>query len=86
MGDNTTSGHKRRKPSADESPDKSYYILNRALDICGKCNKKCTPKAEAIQCDMCCTWVHAACDNVTREQYKAIKSLSPLANSSYVLL
>ena len=83
MAENNASGHKRRKPGSDDSPDKSYYVLNKSLDVCGKCNKKCSSKAEAIQCDMCCMRVHAACDNVTKEQYKAIKSLSPLRNSMY---
>ena len=83
MAENNASGHKRRKPGSDDSPDKSYYVLNKSLDVCGKCNKKCSSKAEAIQCDMCCMWVHATCDNVTKEQYKAIKSLSPLRNSMY---
>ena len=62
---------KIRKPGVDDSPDKSLYELNKTLDICGKCNKKCSSKAEAIQCDMCCMWVHAtvtmSLENNTRQ-------------------
>ena len=39
MAENNASGHKRRKPGSDDSPDKSYYVLNKSLDVCGKCNK-----------------------------------------------
>ena len=67
---------KRKKPNSEESPDKSYYILSKSLDTCGKCNKKCTSKGDAIQCDLCGTWVHAACEGITHEKYKAIKSLA----------
>ena len=79
MAENNTSSHKRRKPGVDDSPDKPFYVLNKSLDVCGKCNKKCSSKAEAIPCDICYMWVHAACDNVTREQYKAINPLRTVA-------
>ena len=45
--------------------------------------QKCTSKGEAIQCDLCCVWVHAVCEGITRDQYKAIKSLSSLDNLLY---
>ena len=83
MAETRTGSQKRRKPGVDESPDKSYYILSKSLDVRGKCNKKCTSKGEAIQCNLCCVWVHAVCEGITRDQYKAIKSLSSLDNLVY---
>ena len=38
-------------------------VLNMPGDICKHCNKRCTSKgksSEAIQCDICFVWVHAA--------------------------
>ena len=48
-----TGGSKRKKPDTDGSPDKSEQMLSKALDVCGKCNKKCTAKGEFNQCDLC---------------------------------
>ena len=70
------SGQKRKKPGIEESPDKSHYILNKSLDTCGKCNKKCALRGDAIQCDLCGMWVHAVCEGISHEKYKAIKSLT----------
>ena len=78
-----TGSSKRKKPDTDGSPDKSEQILSKPLDICGKCNKKCSSEGESIQCELCGLWAHASCENVTREQYKAIKSLSTLNNLVY---
>ena len=85
MTDKTTGNSKKGKPGVDESPDKSYYVLNKPLDVCGKCNKKCMPKGEAIQCDLCCMWVHAMCEGIARgiNIAKAIKSVSMLDNIVY---
>jgi len=38
---------------------------------------------DAIQCDLCCMWVHAVCDNVSKEQYNAIQVLSSINNCVY---
>ena len=65
-----TGGSKRNEPDIDGSPYKSEQILSKALDICGKCNKRCTAKGEFIQCDLCGNWAHANCENITRDQYK----------------
>ena len=70
----------KRKHGVDESPDKSYYVLFKSLEVCGKCNKKCTDNEKAIQCDLCCMWVHADCENINEQQYKAIENLG---NSVY---
>ena len=72
---------KRKK--LDDSPDKSDEILSKVLDLCGKCNKKCTAKGESIQCDLCGLWAHASCEGISRDQYKAIKALSALDNIVY---
>ena len=69
---------KRKKP--DDSPDQTDMVLSRAMDLCGKCNKKCTSKSESIQCDLCGLLVHASCEDISKDQYKAIKSLSGLDN------
>ena len=81
----STSGNPKERPYSDISPDKSAQILSRALDVCSKCNKKCTsaPKGESIQCDLCGMWAHATCECISREQFKAIKSLSSLSNIVY---
>ena len=76
-----TNRTKRKKP--DDSPDKTDEILNKAMDLCGKCNKKCTTKGESIQCDLCGLWVHASCEDISKDQYKAIKTLSALDNIVY---
>ena len=53
--------------------DSSPNALAVSGDICKHCNKKCTSKgknSEAVQCDICLTWVHASCDGLNKEQYK----------------
>ena len=78
-----TGGSKRKKPDIDGSPDKSEQMLSKALDVCGKCNKKCTARGEFIQCDLCGNWAHANCENIMHDQYKTIKTLSSLYNLVY---
>jgi len=36
-----------------------------------------------MQCDLCCMWVHANCDNVSKEQYNAIQAFPPINNCVY---
>jgi len=31
---------------------------------------------QALQCDLCCIWVHAQCEGITEEQYNSIVNLS----------
>ena len=78
-----TGGSKRKKPDTDGSPDKSEQILSKALDVCGKCNKRYTAKGESIQCDLFGNWAHANCENIMRDQYKIIKMLSSLHHLVY---
>ena len=78
-----TGGSKWKKHDTDGSPDKSEQILSKALDVCGKCNKRCTAKRESIQYDLCGNWAHANCENITRDQNKTIKTLSSLHSLVY---
>ena len=80
---NTPGVQKKRKPGVDESPDKSHYVLSKSLEVCGKCNRKCTNTEKAIQCDLCCMWVHAHCEGINLQEYNAIETLSSVANSVY---
>ena len=57
---------KRRR--LDDSPSKN-------VDICCHCNKKCTKKSEAVQCDLCYSWLHASCEGLNKEQYKLLTHL-----------
>ena len=74
---------KRKKIDTESSPDKTELILTKPLNNCGKCGKKCLSKGESTQCDLCGTWAHANYENITRDQYKAITSLSSLNNLVY---
>jgi len=67
MAPMTTNRIKRKKP--DDSPDKTDEILNKAMNLCSKCNKKCTTKSESIQCD----WAHASCEDIFKDHCKAMK-------------
>jgi len=40
-------------------------------------------KGESIQCDFCGVWAHANCENISHDQFKAIKSFSSLHNFVY---
>ena len=65
----TTPAVKRRREE-DNIPTKA---LNMPGDICNHCKKKCTVKGkcrEAAQCDICFSWVHTACEGLSKEQYK----------------
>jgi len=53
------------------------------MDLCGKCSKKFSNKSESIQCDLCGLWAHASCEDISKDQYKAIKSLSGLDSVVY---
>ena len=61
---------KRRR--LDDSPDE----LSKNADICRHCNKKCTKKSEAVQCDLCYSWLHASCEGLNKEQYKLLTQLT----------
>ena len=78
-------GTKRMKPDDNESPRSK--LINKPVDICGHCQKKCTSKGklgEAIQCDLCCYWVHASCEGLSRDDYKLFAQLAPAAMENFV--
>ena len=70
----SSTAKKRRKPD-HISPE----VVSKPVNVCGHCSKKCTSKgltSEAIMCDLCGSWVHAACEGLTREQFKVFNQLS----------
>jgi len=65
----------RKRTRGDSSPN----ALPASGDICKHCNKKCTTKgknSEAIQCDVCFTWVHSSCEGLSKEQYKVFSDIA----------
>ena len=65
-----------------DKPDTTTLLESKRVDVCGHCKKKCTtkgPLSEAIQCGMCYSWVHAACEGLKKEQ---CKHLTQLTNST----
>jgi len=60
-------------------PNDSPDILSKTVDVCGHCAKKCGgegPLNEAIQCDLCSTWVHASCEGISSDDYKLLTNLT----------
>ena len=57
---------KKIKPAEGDSPDKYEQLLSKSTEVCGHCNKKCTAKGEAVQCDLCYGWVHASCEGIKK--------------------
>ena len=51
--------------------------------MCNHFNKQCTSNDEAIQCDLCSTWVHASCEDLSHEQYNLLCQLASSANVVY---
>ena len=42
------------------------------------------PQSEALQCDMCHSWVHATCEGLKKDQYKQLAQLSnTITNIAY---
>ena len=53
-------------------------LLSKSVDICSHCNKKCKSKgegSEAIQCDFCSAWVHAAREGLSKDDYTRFNKL-----------
>ena len=70
----TTTRSTNRKKLSDDSPN----ILSKPVDVCDHCGKNCGHKGhlnEAIQCDLCATWVHASCEGVSSDDYKLLANL-----------
>ena len=78
---------KRHKPDLDDSPVKGI-LKNLSGDICRHCDKQCIETGEqgqAIQCDLCGVWVHAACDGISKDHYQGLVSLtSNIENLAYL--
>ena len=66
----------KRGRAEDNTPPKA---LSMPGDICNHCKKKCTTKgkgSEAAQCDICFSWVHTACEGLSKEQYKLLAEVT----------
>ena len=71
-----TLSYKRKQP--DDSPDAKSYVLNKDVDSCQHCGKKCTAVCDAIQCDLRGSWVHAICKGIDKEHYKLLTQVTNL--------
>ena len=74
------SGVKRKKPQDPVSPDtlRAEAVNSKSVDVCIKCNKRCNTtgkSSEALQCDLCFSWVHAACEGVSKSHYKSLNEI-----------
>ena len=67
---------KRRKPAEGDSPDKYEQLLRKSTEVCGHCNKRCTAKGEAVQCDLCYSWVHASCEGIKKDNYRLLSQIT----------
>ena len=47
-----------------------------AMNICPKCNKVVKSDATSIYCDICKSWIHFNCSNLSEKQYDEIVSSS----------
>ena len=73
----------KRKRSNIPSRDEEILSQSKTIDISNHCNKKCAakgPQSEAIQCDMCYSWVNATRKDLKKEQYKQIAQLTHPVN------
>jgi len=68
--EDTQPRHKRNCPN--DSPDPKDQLPNKNTEICGHCKKKCISTSEALQCDLCSSWVHASCEGFSKKQYSSI--------------
>ena len=77
----------KRKRLNIPSPDAEILSQSKTIDTCGHCSKKCTakgPQSEALQCDMCHSWVHATCEGLKKDQYKQFTQLTnTITNIAY---
>jgi len=56
----------RRRDSAKELKE---------LEKCGHCTKVVTDRDNGLQCELCEGWFHAACQDVSDEDYKVLSKL-----------
>ena len=84
LSEDVTTKRRRIEDSASPSAVQRKASCKLPGDVCGHCDKECTPDGEAIQCDLCYVWVHAECEGVTNEQYEKLNSIaSTLCNVAY---
>jgi len=57
----------KRKRQNDTPPDSRILRQSKKVNVC---NKRCTLRSEAIQCDLCQSWVHASCEALNKEEYE----------------
>jgi len=70
---------KRKLPlSTGVSPSEEAQSKIQKLpgEICRHCNKLCSKKGAALQCEVCYNWVHASCEGVSNDNYKMFNKLS----------
>jgi len=74
-----TNSLKRKKPDDNVSPGTlQAEALSKSVDTCIHCNKHCTntgKNSEAIQCDLCYSWVHASCEGLTKSHLKSLNEI-----------
>jgi len=55
--------------------------------VCKHCNKRCTNRgksSEAIECEICHSWVHASFEGISKENYKLLNQvMSVIPNIVY---
>jgi len=66
----------KRKRQNDTPPDSRILRQSKKVNVCGHCNKRCTLRNEAIQCDLCQSWVHASCEALNKEKYEILTQLT----------
>jgi len=52
------------------------------VDIVKNVAQNLEKKGQAVQCDLCGAWVHALCDGINGDQYKALVSLTTKIENS----
>jgi len=73
--DNGSGLYRKRIRPNDTPPDTHILQQSEEVDVCGHCNKNCTIRSEAIQYDLCQSWVHASCEGISKENYKLLTKL-----------
>ena len=81
---------KQKKPDDNVSPDTlRAQALSKTVDMCACCNKRCTStgkNSEAIQCDLCYSWVHATCEGISKSHFKSLNEILSVNNDNIIYL
>jgi len=84
-----TNSLKRKKTDDSVSPDTlQAEALSKSIDTCAHCKKRCTNtgNSEAIQCDLCYSWVHASCESITKSHFKLLNETLSVNSDSILYL